>query len=70
MTTPTTAEVGHGNKQEQIMSCTGSPRRAAIYEVQAISNRHGVRGWRRNGVTVASYDAATAERRLALISMI
>ena len=30
MTTPTTAEVAHGSKQEQIITCTDSPRRAAF----------------------------------------
>jgi hypothetical protein len=30
MRTPTTAEVGHGSRQEEIVSCIGSPRRAVF----------------------------------------
>ena len=37
MTTPTTAEVGHGSKQEQGMNCTGSPRRAGFMRFKRLA---------------------------------
>ena len=64
MTAPTTAEVGHGNKQEQIIELHRLAEKGGIYEVQAVSNRHGVRGWRRNGVRGEAH-AATAVQALS-----
>jgi hypothetical protein len=37
MTTPTTAEVGHGSKQEQGMNCSGSPRRAVFMRLKRLA---------------------------------
>ena len=37
MTTPTTAEVGHGSKQELGMNCTGSPRRPVFMRFKQLA---------------------------------
>ena len=37
MTTPKTAEVGHGSKPEQIVSCSGSPRRAVFMRLKQLA---------------------------------
>ena len=64
MTAPTTAEVGHGNKQEQIMSWTGSPRRAAFmrFKQLAIVTLFVVGAAMGYG---GEYDAATAVQALS-----
>ena len=64
MTTPTTAEVGHGNKQEQIMSCTGSPRRAVFMRFNQLAIVTVFVGGAAMGYG-GEYDAATAVQALS-----
>ena len=70
MTTPTTAEVGHGSKQEQIISCTDSPRRAAFMRFKQLAIATVFVGGAAMGSGGVEGDASTASWRLALISMI
>ena len=73
MTTPTTAEVGHGSKQEQIMSCTGSPRREAFMRFKQLAIVTVFVGGAAMGYGGAVSDVSTAElalSHLAPISMI
>ena len=68
MTTPTTAEVGHGNKQEQMMSCTGSPRREAIRRFKQLAIVTVFVGAAAMGYGGAASNAYTAELALSPLS--
>ena len=68
MTTPTTAEVGHGNKQEQIMSCTGSPRREAFRRFKQLAIVTVFVGGAAMGHGGAVSDVYTAELALSQLS--
>ena len=70
MTTPTTAEVGHGSKQEQIMTCTGSPRRAAFMRFKLLAIVTVFVGCAAMGYGGVATTPPQPSRRLALISMI
>ena len=37
MATPTTAEVGHGSKQDQTINCTDSPRREVFMRFKQLA---------------------------------
>ena len=69
MTTPTTAEVGHGSRQEEIVSCIGSPRRAVFMRFKQLAIVTVLVGGAAIG-TVASTTPPQPSRRLAMISMI
>ena len=47
MTTPTTADVGHGSKQQQSMNGTGSPRRAVSSMTPIVWSRTDGSGFKR-----------------------
>ena len=68
MTPPTTAEVGHGTKQEQIMTCTGSPRREAFRWFKQLAIVTVFVGGAAMGYGGAVYDAYTAELALSPLS--
>ena len=64
MTTPTTAEVGHGSRQEEIVSCIGSPRRAAFMRFKQLAIVTVFVGGAAMGYG-GEYDAFAAEQALS-----
>ena len=66
MTTPTTAEVGHGSKRDQITTCTGSPRREVFMRFKQLAIVTIFVGGAAMGYGGAESDASTAQLQLAL----
>jgi hypothetical protein len=64
MTTPTTAEVAHGSKQEQIITCTDSPRRAAFMRFKQLAIATVFVGGAAMGSGGVEGDAAAAQLAL------
>src|SRR5262249_9632058 len=64
MTTPTTADLGHGSKQDQLMTCTGSPRRAVFVRFKQLAIVTVFVGGAAMGYGGVESDASTAEQAL------
>jgi hypothetical protein len=64
MTTPTTADVGHGSKQDQHMTCTGSPRRAVFMKFKQLTIVTVFVGGAAMGYGGVEPDASTAVQAL------
>jgi hypothetical protein len=65
MTTPTTAEVGHGSEQEQHMTCTGSPRRQVFMRFKQLAIVTAFAGGAAMAPGGVEHDASTAEAPLS-----
>jgi hypothetical protein len=61
MTTPTTAEIGQGSKQEHHMTCTGSPRRQVFMRCKQLAIVTAFAGGAAMGPGGVEYDASAAE---------
>jgi hypothetical protein len=64
MTTPTTAEVGHGSKQEQTASCSASPRRVVFMRFKQLAIVTVFVGGAAAMGYGGEYDASAAEQGL------
>jgi hypothetical protein len=64
MTTPTTADVGHGSKLAQLMNCTGWPRRLVFLGFQQFAIVTVFVGGAAMGYGGVDSDASTAEQAL------